>query len=381
MSSPVMPERVPESRTALKDLLALIEQVDREFLGAGRNVAAPADVAAGEHMLLHLVKCGLDTWVDNDARRPRFAPLASAVLKWGGEGADNPSHLAPLDPTRRYRITGRMRDEAYISFTVYTGKQEGDFNDGVVSALNHTQFARDAEGRFSIDLSPTPRAGALHMQPGKPNCVIARHYFERETCAMADPRLVCEIDIECLDEPGYPRPLSPPALADKLRAAMTFIHSQTLARGPQDPSKTPSWFSLVPNQLPKPEKWVPTEGGGAGAIDNAYCAGLVVLQPGQALVVEGRWPKCVYANVMFWNRFQQAGDYRYRSCSLNRKQMKLEADGRFRFVVSPTDPGPKVANWLDTEGQSFGTLYWRFLLPEGDIEKPTTRVVPLAELA
>jgi len=371
----------PPSREALRDFLALIDQVDREHLGPERNVTAPADVAAGEHMLLHLIKCGLDTWVDNDASRPRFAPLASAVLKWGGEGADNPSHCAPLDPTRRYRITGRMRDEAYISFTVYTGKQEGDFNDGVVSALNHTQFPRDAEGRFSIELGPTPRPGALHMQAGKANCVIARHYFERPVCAMADPRLVCEIDIECLDEPGFPRPLSPAGLADKLRAAMTFIESQTLARKPPNPASAPSWFSMVPNQLPKPEKWVPTEGGGAGAIDNAYCAGLVLLQPGEALVVEARWPTCVYANVMFWNRFQQTGDYRYRSCSLNRKQMKADAEGRFEFVVSPTNPGPKVANWIDTEGQHFGSLYWRFLLPEGDIEKPVTRVVSLSELA
>lgn len=369
------------SRDALRDFLALVEQVDREFLGAPRNVTAPADVAAGEHMLLHLIKCGLDTWVDNDASRPRFAPLASAVLKWGGEGADNPSHCAPLDPTRRYRITGRMRDEVYVSFTVYTGRQEGDFGDGVVSALNHTRFVRDADGRFSIDLLPEPRAGALHMQPGKPNVVIARHYFERETCAMADPRLVCEIDIECLDEPGYPRPLAPQSLADKLRAAMTFIHSQTLARGPQDPSRTPAWFSLVPNQLPKPQMWVPSEGGGAGAVDNAYCAGLVVLPPDHALVVEARWPKCVYANVMFWNRFQQAGDYRYRTCSLNRKQMKADAEGRFSFVVSPKRPGARVANWLDSEGQSFGTLYWRFLLPEGEIEQPVTRVAPLAEFA
>ena len=371
----------PPSRDALRDFLALIGQVDREFLGADRNVTAPADVAAGEHMLLHLIKCGLDTWVDNDASRPRFAPLASSVLKWGGEGADNPSHCAPLDPTRRYRITGRMHDEAYISFTVYTGKQEGDFNDGIVSALNHTQFPRDAAGRFSIEISPQPKAGALHMQSGKANCVIARHYFERETCAMADPRLLCEIDIECLDDPGYPRPLAPAALADKLRAAMTFIESQTLARKAPNPASAPSWFSMLPNQLPKPEKWVPTEGGGAGAIDNAYCAGLVVLQPDQALVVEARWPKCVYANVMFWNRFQQTGDYRYRSCSLNRKQMKADADGRFSFVVSPTNPGRKVANWIDTEGQSFGSLYWRFLLPEGDIEKPVTRLVPLSELS
>ena len=60
--------------------------------------------------------------------------------------------------------------------------------------------------------------------------------------------------------------------------------------------------------------------------------------------------------------------------------MKADANERFTFVVSPTDPGPKVANWIDTEGQLFGSLYWRFLLPEGDIEKPTTRVVSLTEL-
>lgn len=133
-----------ESRQAFRDLLALLEQVDAEFLGEARGVTAPADVAEGEHMLLHLIKAGIDVWVDNDAARPRFAPLASAVLKWGGEGADNPAHCAPLDPARRYEIRGRMRDEAYISFTVYTGKEEGDFNDDVASALNHTQFARDA---------------------------------------------------------------------------------------------------------------------------------------------------------------------------------------------------------------------------------------------
>ena len=73
---------------------------------------------------------------------PLRAPLASPVLKWGGEGADNPAHCAPLDPSRRYRIRGRMQDEAYISFTVYTGKAEGDWNDGVASGA--PQQGRDA---------------------------------------------------------------------------------------------------------------------------------------------------------------------------------------------------------------------------------------------
>ena len=367
------------SREALRDFLSLIEEVDRDFLSEERRVTAASDVAEGEHMLLHLVKAALDVWVDNDAARPRFAPLASPVLKWGGEGADNPSHCAPLDPNRRYRIRGRMQDEVYISFTVYTGKAEGDWNDGVISALNHTEFEVAEDGSFEIEILPSPAPGALHMEAGKPNCVISRHYWEDEICGMADPSKRALLEIECLDEPGDPRPLGPDRLADKLAAARNFVHGQTLARPANpDPSQQPEWFSLVPNTLPKPMKWIPSEGGGAGAVDNAYCAGLVVLGPDEALVVEGRWPECVYANVMFWNRFQQAPDYRYRSCSLNRKQMESDDEGRFRFVVAHEDPG--VPNWIDTEGHAAGTLYWRFLLPEGDIEQPRSEVVPLASL-
>lgn len=367
-----------ESRGAFRDFLALMERIDGEFLSEERRVTEVADIAEGEHMLLHLMKAAIDIWVDNDASRPRFAPLAGVTLKWGGEGSDNPSHCAPLDPSRRYLIRGRMRDEVYISFTVYTGKNEGDWNDGVVSALNHTQFEVKPDGRFEIEVSPTEKQGALHMESGKPNCVIARHYYEDEICALANPALHCEVDIECLDEPGFPRPLGSSRLAEKLRNAMTFVRSQTTDRPLMDPSSVPAWFSLVPNQLPPPLKWVPTEGGGAGAVDNAYCAGLVVLAPDQALIVEGRWPSCVYANVMWWNRYQQGGDYRYRSCSLNRKQMRADGDGRFTFVVAHSDPG--TPNWIDTEGHAVGTLYWRFLLPEGEIDQPRCRVVPLAEV-
>ena len=111
----------------------------------------------------------------------------------------------------------------------------------------------------------------------------------------------------------------------------------------------------------------------AGAVDNAYCAGLYLLGPDQVLVIDGEWPECVYANVMLWNRFMQGYDYRYRSCSLNRHQMQADGDGRFTAVVAHRDPG--VPNWLDTEGRPNGILYWRFLLPEGEIAQPRCRVV------
>jgi hypothetical protein len=43
------------------------------------------------------------------------------------------------------------------------------------------------------------------------------------------------------------------------------------------------------------------------------------------------------------------------------------------MVLAPRDPG--VPNWIDTEGRPFGIVFWRFMLPEGEIETPRAEVV------
>ena len=103
-----------------------------------------------------------------------------------------------------------------------------------------------------------------------------------------------------------------------------------------------------------------------------------VLGPDQALVMAGRFPECKFANVCLWNRYIQSYDYNNRRISLNRAQTKLEADGRYRLVIAHEDPG--VPNWIDTEGRPFGMVYWRFLLPMGEVETPSAEVVDLATL-
>jgi hypothetical protein len=119
-------------RESFNQFFDFLKQVDKDYLSEQRFVTEADDIAEGQHMLLHLVKAGIDVWVDNDASRPRFAPLQSGVLKWGGEGPDNPTFCAPLDNHHRYVVRGKMGKEVYISFTVYTGKEEGDWNDGVM---------------------------------------------------------------------------------------------------------------------------------------------------------------------------------------------------------------------------------------------------------
>jgi hypothetical protein len=83
--------------------------------------------------------------------------------------------------------------------------------------------------------------------------------------------------------------------------------------------------------------------------------------------------------VDLWTRHQMTYDYANRTVSLNRAQTVAEPDGSIRVVIAHRDPG--VPNWLDSEGRPFGVVFWRYMLPEGEIETPRAEVVPLSALA
>lgn len=63
---------------------------------------------------------------------------------------------------------------------------------------------------------------------------------------------------------------------------------------------------------------------------------------------------------------------------MNRKQTVLNEDGSFTIVLAHKDPG--VPNWIDTEGRTSGMVFWRFMMPEGNIEAPVAKVVKFANI-
>jgi len=109
-----------------------------------------------------------------------------------------------------------------------------------------------------------------------------------------------------------------------------------------------------------------------------YAMAPYFLNDGEALIVRGRWPACRFANVALWNRFLQTYDYAHRPAGRNRANTTLEPDGTFRLVLAADDPG--VPNWIDTEGRPFGMMFFRFFLPEEEVETPRCEVVKLADL-
>jgi hypothetical protein len=211
--------------------------------------------------------------------------------------------------------------------------------------------------------------------------VTTRHYFENEVCAQNDPTLRIPLSIEPLADPGPPAPPSDAESAQRIRLAAAFVRQATLAMPPRDPKQQPAWVSTVPNQLGEPGAAGRGEADKTawGAVDNSYSMGPYLLKPDEALVIEGRLPRCTFANVVLWNRWMMSYEYRSRQVSLTRRQLRLGKDASYRIVLAARDPG--VPNWLDTEGRPFGTIFWRFLQPEGTPQRPRTKVVAIDSLA
>ncbi|UCE87237.1 MAG: DUF1214 domain-containing protein [Deltaproteobacteria bacterium] len=364
-----------ESRNALRELLDLIAEVDERWAGPEWNLASADDVVGAHRALLHLLEGGLVGAFESDPDQPEFRRIVTPWRKLTGDNPDAIYYDAPVRPERRYVVRGSMDGAVYVSITVEVGAGDGSMATRTAGVLNDTAFDVDDRGRFEIHLGGAPRErNWLPLEAGASR-ITTRHYWEERLPAAADPRRNPALRIEVV---GGAPPSPPPddaRVAAGIRRVGRFLRSRTLEQPPMVSRQPPRFVSLVPNVFPAP---VPPGDLGLAAADAAYSMAPYLIGPDQALVMHARWPACRCANVSLWTRHMQTYDYAHRPVSLNRVQTRLESDGSFRAVLAHRDPG--VPNWLDTEGRAFGLVFWRFFLPEGEIETPRAELVPLDSL-
>ena len=157
------------------------------------------------------------------------------------------------------------------------------------------------------------------------------------------------------------RPESAGDLIERIRAQAVFW-----------PPITGAFCSLAANTVGTPN---PTPGG----LASQYSApGHYVLDnDDEAMVIEFGAGDAGYVGIQLGSRQFISIDYRDRITSLNPAQLRADADGRFRVVISRKDPG--VANWLDPGPHPEGIIFMRWQamaseLPSAD--HPTAAVVP-----
>ncbi|HEV7731858.1 MAG TPA: hypothetical protein VGR62_06835 [Candidatus Binatia bacterium] len=371
-----MSEIETESRRAFRELLDTLGEIDRRWASTEWNLLGEDDVTGAHRAVMHMLEGGLVTFFESDASRPRFQRIVSPTRKLTGDNADAIYHDAAVSPEHAYVVRGCMDGAVYVSITVECDTADGSMATRTAGVLNDMSFDVDANGRFEIRLGGTPQSrNWLALEPAATR-ITTRHYYENLRSAAADPTRNAALEIERL-EPGAPPP--PPddvSVARAIRRVAHFVRSRTLDQPPMVRSTPPPFVSLIPNQFPPP---VPPGNFGLAAFDVTYSMAPYVIGPDDALVMTARWPSCRCANVSLWNRFMQTLDYANRPVSRNRAQTTLEPDGSFRMILAHRDPGHP--NWLDTEGRTYGLVFWRFMLAEGAVETPTAEVVPFAEIA
>jgi hypothetical protein len=188
-------------------------------------------------------------------------------------------------------------------------------------------------------------------------------------------------------EGAQPVPFDPAAAAANLRRAGAIVENQMRfwnefydvvleAHG----DKNGDGITLMPrNALNEPALANLAMGGGQST--NVYSGGVFDLGSDEALVIEVAVPvPPAYMGFHLSNLWGESLDYANNTSSLNGFQSEPDADGKYRYVISRSDPG--VPNWLDTVGHRGGFLTLRWTYSTAPAELPTAVVtqLPLADV-
>ncbi|MFV8054589.1 hypothetical protein [Mycobacterium sp. 48b] len=303
--------------------------------------------------------------VDRD--KPEFVAFNGWRQKFLMDNPDFQYWVADISADGRYRIRGNRGDASYVSITVYAGAGGAEAQANARIDSDAITFDEDGGYEVTVGGDRSPAGDGLDL-PNRATVIWVRHFHDD---AQTDRIGWCVI--EAAEPSPVPAPIDPARFGKQLaKASVAVTHL------PRIWSAAAAADRAEPNQL---RHWTEMAGGAVytePAIH--YVRGGWQLGPDEALLIEGDLVPCRYWNILAYSRFLNSLDYRHRRVSYTGATANLDR-GRYRFVVSATDPGPAAGDWIDSEGRAFGIIVMRFLQPERQPVVPSTRVVRLADLA
>ena len=358
-----------ESTAAWRELLDTLNGLDRSFLDGERAVTDDRQIADGYRMLATTLGVAFDTYLFGEPSRPMFVEVNTPFRRdrrWGGDNTDAYYYICPVDPGRRYRISGNRGDSVYFSLTAYNEPSPGAWSDRVVAIVRDDDLDIDAAGNFAFELGPTPDAAVL----------MTRDY-------QADPLTGRAVNwhIEAFDEPD-PIRHGDAETAAKLRASAAWMRTMfaivPLAVGARvdDSHALGHEIAHAANQFAEPYQ-VPDANFGWSARDACYSYGSFVLDEDEALVITHQPPPCRFWNLVVWNQFMATHGITDARCSINGHGAVLNADGTVTIVISRAVTGHP--NSLTTLDYPRGNLAFRWFLADGVPVRPDVRLVELAD--
>lgn len=365
----------PKTTQVFDDLIAALTEIRDDYVLNPERFTTPLDVVEGYRYVGQVLSGASEMFFEADTEHPRFISIVTPERKLQGDNPDAIYHYSRVQGDRSYRVFGTIEQQCYTSFTVHGEAPDGAMAGPLLGDVNDRDFERAADGSYEVFFSAAEKPGNwVELHPDA-HTIIVRSYFQLPISAQNDSNVNVRIDIECLDDNGKPAPLDDDTLAGRMAEGVSFLRQSTIGQNLPGSSSAVPFVSNIPNDVATPFSFRDSGLPVPGAADIFYSMGRWNLGPDQAMVMTGTLPDAPFANVMLWNSHMQTLEYRDRQSSLNLAQIELEDDGTYKIYVSDKDPGH--TNWLDTSGHPRGTIFWRFLLPQTDPEKPSCEVITL----
>lgn len=367
-----MSEPIESPAQAEWQRLQEIFRANRERFLASEFVQDPQLRAQGLYFLQSQEVSAFNTYIAPRQQYPAlyvqsmFMPLE---LSWGTPNPDFLNHNGFIDGRHTYRIYGNRNGNEWATIQVFRGFW-GDEIQGNQGNIDFDEVPVAADGSFEIFLGPNPPDDTqgkywFRLDPAVHNAMLAM----RETAYDWTQEGPMEVHIEILAQaPGAPLYFSEEELAARIVKAARW-------------AQTSFDFAMMGAQRLKGAHNVFVENPGGRAQGGNplghWISMLYAIKPDEALIIDMPVVPARYWGIQLGSVWGQTTDFSYHQSSINGTQAHIDADGRFRAVLSLADPG--VPNWLDAAGLPIGTALLRFYKADETVVPAVTKV-PLAEV-
>lgn len=278
-----------------------------------------------------------------DPGAPSFMRQNDLVLQWGGPNVDNIYRHARIDPTKRYRITGRMHSCEQFVLALRAGFMHQP-KWGTLTEITASSLGINAGSDIRMLLGPgDPSEGYIPIPDDAIMVSLREYYFEWSADEPAT------FAIECLDSDGV-APVEPVDLVTRFSEAASGVE---LSMSHWNRYLLDYRAAGHDNTFSEPIKVAK----GLDAARYSFC--FWNLGPDDALLVHTTVPDAAYWSLQTYRLgWFRAGDFASHVTSLNHRQITRSTAGTVHAVVAHRDPG--TPNWIDTEGRSEGMLSYRW---------------------
>ncbi|AEV76783.1 hypothetical protein MycrhN_6326 [Mycolicibacterium rhodesiae NBB3] len=336
--------------------------------------ASEAEVQDMNKLALSILACGYLCHVYTDARRPVFMPLWNYACNQGGPDPDYVYLNAEVDGSGVYELVGRRGTVRFVEITQSApgmmkslkGVERQMKFHAITHDLDDLTLAED--GSFRVVLSAERPEG--HDGDWWPLNPEAGKLLMRKCACDWNTEIDAQVAINRLDDAG--EDMSPAEIARRFSELGDWIKGMI----DFDMELVRYYREHHGINVLLRSQWI--QQGGGLATKQAYYDGIHEIGDDEALIVEFPVPtECHYWQILVADDRFSTVDWVNRQSSLNDVQARVDADGRFRGVVSKRDPG--VHNWLDKADWPWGILQARFYRANEYPEATVTKV-PVAEV-